>query len=61
MLLWCVALRTQTLDRFKIILKAPLRQAPIFGWAMQHFLFIFLVRSTDVYYNETPTDIVTES
>jgi 1-acyl-sn-glycerol-3-phosphate acyltransferase len=46
MLLWTLALRTQTLGQMKIVLKAPLRMAPIFGWAMQHFLFIFLVRAT---------------
>ncbi|KAG2527045.1 hypothetical protein BBO99_00002948 [Phytophthora kernoviae] len=45
MLLWSVALRTRTLHQLRIILKAPLRKIPIFGWAMQHFIFIFLVRS----------------
>ncbi|RLN66918.1 hypothetical protein BBJ29_004977 [Phytophthora kernoviae] len=45
MLLWSVALRTRTLHQLRIVLKAPLRKIPIFGWAMQHFIFIFLVRS----------------
>lgn len=44
MLLWSVALRTRTLHQMKIVLKAPLRKIPIFGWAMQHFVFIFLQR-----------------
>ncbi|TMW62397.1 hypothetical protein Poli38472_009890 [Pythium oligandrum] len=44
MLAWSMAVRLQVLDRLKIILKAPLRKIPIFGWAMQHFLFIFLNR-----------------
>ncbi|TDH72166.1 hypothetical protein CCR75_000993 [Bremia lactucae] len=44
MLLWSVAWRTQTLHQLRIVLKAPLRKIPIFGWAMQHFLFIFLKR-----------------
>lgn len=45
MLLWSVALRTSALASLRIVLKAPLRKLPIFGWAMQHFVFIFLVRS----------------
>ncbi|DBA00298.1 TPA: hypothetical protein N0F65_001493 [Lagenidium giganteum] len=45
MLLWSLALRTGSLSQLKIILKAPLKKAPIFGWAMQHFLFIFLRRN----------------
>ncbi|KAG7398183.1 Lysocardiolipin acyltransferase 1 [Phytophthora boehmeriae] len=44
MLLWSVALRTRTLHQLRIVLKAPLRKIPIFGWAMQHFIFIFLQR-----------------
>lgn len=44
MLLWSVLLRTRTLDRVRIVLKAPLRAIPIFGWAMQHFVFVFLHR-----------------
>lgn len=44
MLMWSVALRTGTLASLRIILKAPLRKIPIFGWAMQHFIFVFLVR-----------------
>lgn len=44
MLLWSVLLRTTTLDKIRIVLKAPLRRIPIFGWAMQHFIFIFLQR-----------------
>ncbi|RLN20361.1 hypothetical protein BBJ28_00023862 [Nothophytophthora sp. Chile5] len=44
MFMWCVALRTRTLHQLRIVLKAPLRKIPIFGWAMQHFIFIFLVR-----------------
>ncbi|GLE04984.1 hypothetical protein PINS_up013968 [Pythium insidiosum] len=44
MLLWCLAIRTHSLAQLKIVLKAPLRNVPIFGWAMQHFLFIFLHR-----------------
>ncbi|KAF1318176.1 Lysocardiolipin acyltransferase, partial [Globisporangium splendens] len=44
MLLWSVLLRTNTLDKIRIVLKAPLRKIPIFGWAMQHFIFIFLQR-----------------
>lgn len=44
MLLWSVAWRTRTLHQLRIILKAPLRKVPIFGWAMQHFIFIFLQR-----------------
>jgi lysocardiolipin and lysophospholipid acyltransferase len=43
MLLWSLAFRTRTLDQLHIVLKGPLRKAPIFGWAMQFFLFIFLV------------------
>jgi lysocardiolipin and lysophospholipid acyltransferase len=39
-----VLLRTGTLDKIRIVLKAPLRKIPIFGWAMQHFVFIFLQR-----------------
>lgn len=44
MLLWSVLLRTRTLDKVRIVLKAPLRAVPIFGWAMQHFVFLFLHR-----------------
>ncbi|OWZ14115.1 Lysocardiolipin acyltransferase [Phytophthora megakarya] len=44
MLLWSVAWRTRTLHQLRIVLKAPLRKIPIFGWAMQHFMFIFLQR-----------------
>ncbi|TYZ59549.1 hypothetical protein PybrP1_009582 [[Pythium] brassicae (nom. inval.)] len=44
MLLWSVLLRTRTLDRVRIVLKAPLRALPVFGWAMQHFVFVFLQR-----------------
>ncbi|ETL47999.1 hypothetical protein F441_12246 [Phytophthora nicotianae CJ01A1] len=44
MLLWSVAWRTRTLHQLRIVLKAPLRKIPIFGWAMQHFIFIFLQR-----------------
>lgn len=44
MLLWSLALRTKTLAALRIVLKAELRKLPIFGWAMQHFVFIFLVR-----------------
>jgi lysocardiolipin and lysophospholipid acyltransferase len=44
MLLWSVALRSGALSSLRIVLKAPLRKVPIFGWAMQHFVFIFLVR-----------------
>uniref|UniRef100_A0AAV1UXD2 Phospholipid/glycerol acyltransferase domain-containing protein n=1 Tax=Peronospora matthiolae TaxID=2874970 RepID=A0AAV1UXD2_9STRA len=44
MLLWSVAWRTCTLHQLRIVLKAPLRKIPIFGWAMQHFIFIFLQR-----------------
>ncbi|KAF4034928.1 Acyltransferase [Phytophthora infestans] len=44
MLLWSVAWRTRTLHQLRIVLKAPLRKMPIFGWAMQHFIFIFLQR-----------------
>ncbi|KAE9040670.1 hypothetical protein PR003_g4280 [Phytophthora rubi] len=44
MLLWGVAWRTRTLHQLRIVLKAPLRKIPIFGWAMQHFIFIFLQR-----------------
>ena len=44
MLLWTVAWRTRTLHQLRIVLKAPLRKLPIFGWAIQHFIFVFLVR-----------------
>ncbi|CAH0517551.1 unnamed protein product [Peronospora belbahrii] len=44
MLLWTLAWRTRTLHQLRIVLKAPLRNIPIFGWAMQHFVFIFLER-----------------
>lgn len=44
MLLWGVLLRMGTLDKVRIVLKAPLRKIPVFGWAMQHFVFIFLQR-----------------
>ncbi|CAH0487326.1 unnamed protein product [Peronospora farinosa] len=44
MLLWTVAWRTGTLHQLRIVLKAPLRKIPIFGWAIQHFIFIFLQR-----------------
>lgn len=44
MLLWSVFLRTHSLDRVRIVLKAPLRSLPVFGWAMQHFVFVFLHR-----------------
>ncbi|KAG7393150.1 Lysocardiolipin acyltransferase 1 [Phytophthora pseudosyringae] len=47
MLLWSVAWRTRTLHQLRIVLKAPLRKIPIFGWAMQHFIFIFLQRRWD--------------
>jgi 1-acyl-sn-glycerol-3-phosphate acyltransferase len=50
MLLWNLAFRTATLHHLRIVLKAPLRQIPIFGWAMQHFTFIFLV-STNIFYS----------
>lgn len=43
MLLWCLGTRTGSLDRLKIVLKDQLRSIPIFGWAMQHMSFIFLV------------------
>lgn len=44
MLLWSLAWRTRTLHQLHIVLKASLRKIPIFGWAMQHFIFIFLQR-----------------
>ena len=44
MFLWCLAARLGCCGRLKIALKAPLKQAPFFGWAMQAFLFLFLSR-----------------
>eukprot|EP00759_Apiculatamorpha_spiralis_P039250 PhF_6_TR38117/c0_g1_i2/m.56892/K13513/LCLAT1, AGPAT8; lysocardiolipin and lysophospholipid acyltransferase len=45
MFLWCLfARRPQLLRNLKIVLKDPLRKAPLFGWAMRHFGFLFLKR-----------------
>lgn len=43
--LWSLCLRTGQLSFLKIVLKAGLKKAPIFGWAMQFFQFVFLNRS----------------
>jgi len=45
MFLWCLVARQRTAGRLKIALKAGLRAAPAFGWAMQAFLFVFLSRA----------------
>ena len=45
MFLWCLVARQRTASRLKIALKAGLRAAPAFGWAMQAFLFVFLSRA----------------
>ncbi|KAG3132398.1 hypothetical protein PI126_g19661 [Phytophthora idaei] len=57
MLLWSVAWRTRTLHQLRIVLKAPLRRIPIFGWAMQHFIFIFLARPSAGYKLRLPSYI----
>ncbi|KDO33603.1 hypothetical protein SPRG_19232 [Saprolegnia parasitica CBS 223.65] len=44
MLLWSFGLRIHALHQLKIILKASLKDIPVFGWAMQMFQFIFLTR-----------------
>lgn len=44
MFLWCLFLRMEVLHQLRVILKDGLRKIPIFGWAMQFFRFIFLVR-----------------
>ena len=47
LLLWPFFLRAnegRLLWRLKIALKSSLRNIPIFGWAMQHFRFLFLSR-----------------
>ena len=45
MYLWCFCARAGICRRLKIALKAPLKQAPLFGWAMQAFHFVFLSRN----------------
>nr|CCA27281.1 lysocardiolipin acyltransferase putative [Albugo laibachii Nc14] len=47
MLLWSLAFEIGILGQLKIVLKDTLRKIPVFGWAMQHFLFIFLRRNWD--------------
>ena len=44
MYVWVLAARFGVAERLKIALKDSLRRAPIFGWAMQAFLFVFLSR-----------------
>lgn len=44
MFLWALACRQRCASRLCIALKAELRAAPAFGWAMQAFLFCFLTR-----------------
>ncbi|KAF1794189.1 Acyltransferase, C-terminal domain [Phytophthora cactorum] len=43
--------------QLRIVLKAPLRRIPIFGWAMQHFIFIFLARPSAGYKLRLPSYI----
>eukprot|EP00966_Prymnesium_polylepis_P033695 783109-Prymnesium_polylepis.1 len=45
MYLWCFCARAGICRQLKIALKAPLKKAPLFGWAMQAFQFVFLSRS----------------
>jgi lysocardiolipin and lysophospholipid acyltransferase len=40
-------LRFGNLSHEKIILKEPLKKAPLFGWGMQHFNFLFIKRNWD--------------
>ncbi|EOD19916.1 hypothetical protein EMIHUDRAFT_224889 [Emiliania huxleyi CCMP1516] len=44
MYVWVLAARFGVAERLKIALKDSLRRAPLFGWAMQAFLFVFLSR-----------------
>ena len=49
MILWCLFAHTPSLlSNLKIVLKEPLRRIPMFGWAMQHFRFLFLRRDAAV-------------
>ena len=47
MLFWALMARAgiRSSSSLKIVLKDSLAKAPIFGWAMQHFRFLFLSRS----------------
>ena len=46
MFLWSLATRRAWAGSLCIALKAPLKSAGPFGWAMQAFLFVFLTRSS---------------
>lgn len=45
MYIWCMCAHLGVTRRLKIALKGSLRKVPLFGWAMQSFLFIFLSRA----------------
>jgi len=45
MFLWCLCLRMGWLRTLTIMLKAPLKKVPFFGWACQAFHFVFLARN----------------
>lgn len=47
MFLWCVFARLGRLRSLKVALKAGLKKVPVFGWAAQSFLYIFLERQMD--------------
>jgi lysocardiolipin and lysophospholipid acyltransferase len=44
---WCYSSMINAADHLTIILKDPLRSVPIFGWATQLLMFIFLSRNRD--------------
>ena len=45
MFLWCLCARAGWLGALTIMLKSPLKQVPLFGWACQAFHFVFLRRN----------------
>jgi lysocardiolipin and lysophospholipid acyltransferase len=46
MFLWSIFARYKMLTYLKIVLKAGMRKAPIFGWIMESLGYIFLSRSS---------------
>ena len=45
---WCYTAITRSSPQLRMVLKESLRSVPLFGWAMQILLYIFLERKKDV-------------
>lgn len=61
--MWSFILRYGDLSHEKIILKEPLKRAPLFGWGMQHFNFLFIKRNweSDSIYMENALKLFTSN